>query len=315
MKAFAPVLIPTLCRYEHFKRCVESLSCCTGAQNTILYVALDYPKTDNHVKGYSMICQYLGSHSLRFKEIHIIKREENYGAARNMREARNLVFQRFDRIILTEDDNEFSPNFLEYMNVGFERYEEEEDILALCGYNYPIDMGDYPYNIYFSTVFSAWGCGLWRDREQYVLNYIVTKKYGKQILSSLANVSKLYRERPRLLLALLSMAAKDEVHGDTLREIYAILNDKKYVIPSVSKVRNWGQDGSGLHSGTDLSGRFTNQGMDNALEFVFDGLSVREKLDKKVDKELRIYNAVSLKGKLKILKDYLLYRLGVDLRL
>ena len=31
---YAPVVIPTLCRYEHFKACLESLSLCTGAENT-----------------------------------------------------------------------------------------------------------------------------------------------------------------------------------------------------------------------------------------------------------------------------------------
>ena len=40
---YAPVIIPTLSRFEHFKRCWESLENCTGADKTEVFVALDYP--------------------------------------------------------------------------------------------------------------------------------------------------------------------------------------------------------------------------------------------------------------------------------
>ena len=31
---YAPIVIPTLNRYEHFKRCLESIERCTGAEYT-----------------------------------------------------------------------------------------------------------------------------------------------------------------------------------------------------------------------------------------------------------------------------------------
>ena len=40
---YTPILIPTLNRYNHLKRCVESLAKCTHADKTDLYIALDYP--------------------------------------------------------------------------------------------------------------------------------------------------------------------------------------------------------------------------------------------------------------------------------
>ena len=52
---YAPVLIPTLCRYEHFKRCIESLSACTGAEHTDVYIGLDYPAKESHRAGYEQI--------------------------------------------------------------------------------------------------------------------------------------------------------------------------------------------------------------------------------------------------------------------
>ena len=40
---YAPVLIPTLCRADHFIRCLESLKKNTWAKYTEVYVAVDYP--------------------------------------------------------------------------------------------------------------------------------------------------------------------------------------------------------------------------------------------------------------------------------
>ncbi len=48
---YAPVLIPTLNRYEHFKRCLESLELCTGADKTDVYVGLDFPPSEKYHKG------------------------------------------------------------------------------------------------------------------------------------------------------------------------------------------------------------------------------------------------------------------------
>lgn len=42
---YAPVIIPTLNRYVHLKRCVDSLAKCTHAPDTELIIGLDYPPT------------------------------------------------------------------------------------------------------------------------------------------------------------------------------------------------------------------------------------------------------------------------------
>ena len=58
-KKYAPVYIPTLNRYEHFKRCLESLERCTDADKTDVYVGLDYPPSEKYVAGWKKIDEYL----------------------------------------------------------------------------------------------------------------------------------------------------------------------------------------------------------------------------------------------------------------
>ena len=77
---YAPVLIPTLNRYEHLRQCLESLSKCTLAEETEVYIALDYPPSDKYVEGWQKTRGYLYSiGNMNFKKIHLIERTENYG--------------------------------------------------------------------------------------------------------------------------------------------------------------------------------------------------------------------------------------------
>lgn len=43
----APVIIPTLCRYDHFKRLMESLNKCTWADKTDVILDLIIPQKKN----------------------------------------------------------------------------------------------------------------------------------------------------------------------------------------------------------------------------------------------------------------------------
>jgi len=129
---YAPVIITTLCRFEHFKRCIDSLLQCTGAEFTDVYIGVDYPSKDSHWKGYNKICEYVQDIK-GFNKLVIIKREKNCGAVGNLKALREYVEKMYDRCIFSEDDNEFAPNFLEYMNEGLIRFKDNPIVLRICG--------------------------------------------------------------------------------------------------------------------------------------------------------------------------------------
>lgn len=54
-KIYAPVIIPTLNRIEHLKRCIESLEKNTGADKTEVFVSLDFPPSDKYLQGYECV--------------------------------------------------------------------------------------------------------------------------------------------------------------------------------------------------------------------------------------------------------------------
>lgn len=242
---YAPVFIPTLCRFEHFKRCVDSLSKCSGAGNTTLIIGLDYPSKENHWEGYKKIKDYIKSITC-FKEVVVLERQENYGAIKNINESINFIYEKWDQYIFSEDDNEFSPNFLEYINKGLLLYKDDMRVLAVCGYLYPSLLGVKGDNAMWITGYSAWGVGLWKNRRNSNRFYF-TNEGIDSILSSWRNSLKLFRYAPKEVNSLITMRTRNIMYGDVVFNSICHIYDKGSIFPTKSKVRNWGDDGSGLH--------------------------------------------------------------------
>lgn len=246
---YSPILIPTLCRSEHFIRCIESLKKNSWAKYTQVYIALDYPAKDTHWKGYNKILEYLNGDFSEFAGMHILKRTHNYGAHDNVVEARNDILKKYDRFIYTDDDCEFSINFLEYMNLCLDKYENDKDVLGIAGYSYPVkwDIGEQ-YNAFKnSLIFPMWGTGFWRDKFEEMLTDLKKDYIGEYVRSNM--ISRKYMTDARYLdclcfatnyNAILNKSATDVACG-----CYIQLTKKFVITPTVSLVRNYGFDGSG----------------------------------------------------------------------
>ena len=46
---FAPIIIPTLNRCDHLKACLESLNNNHNAENTEVFVSVDYPPSEKYI--------------------------------------------------------------------------------------------------------------------------------------------------------------------------------------------------------------------------------------------------------------------------
>lgn len=254
---FAPVIIPTLNRTEHFIKCVESLSKCKYAERTELFISVDYPPDEKYVAGYNKICAYLQKGLKEFKETHIYYQEKNLGPNKNFQYLKDLVSNRFDRWIATEDDNEFSYNFLEYMNKGLMLFAEDERVLNICALQ---DRGPWDSDddtAFFQQNCPAYGLGCWREKERKT-EKILTDYLLNQIGKDPDKIKRLFKKSKIFYQQYIEgiLCGKNPIFWtdsgriclcDTVRTIYALCADKYFVAPKVSKVRNWGNDGSGVN--------------------------------------------------------------------
>lgn len=284
---YAPVIIPTLCRYKHFKECLESLSKCKWAEETEVFVGLDYPAKESHRPGYEKIKSYLKEvGDMTFKKIHVFEREVNYGGGKNSKELKKAALERFDTYIYSEDDNVFAPNFLEYMDTCLEKYKDDPNVIAICGYSYPVDwdVSEGATVLKQQINVSMWGTGLWKDKEDKWNDH-----YYKGIM--LADLPKFIKKRGYERMIDVSLIEYMEAacnvievgtnmlkcKTDIARRAFLAVYDKYAITPVVSKVRNQGFDGSGVYCqkidsalNGDTAGTYNyqKQPIDNASDFV-----------------------------------------------
>ena len=270
------IIIPTLNRYEHLKRCISSLACNPRAKEVDLILSLDYPPHHKYEEGYRKIKRDFKNVS-GFRKYVFIENENNLGPEGNEQKLKKYVFDHnYDAFIFSEDDNEFSLNYLDYMIQGLE-LTKESDVEFVSGYTH-LDMNidsNYQHNYFKSKAFSAWGYGV------LLKNHIRYDKYRdfellKHLLKDRKICRKLDKEKPGSVNSIMGMIKKREFIGDTLHSIYMILEDRYCLFPTVSKVKNYGSDGTGVHSKkvnqTQLDG-FLAQSIDQESSFCYSGNS------------------------------------------
>lgn len=250
---YAPVIIPTLNRYDHFRNCLESLEKCTGADNTEVYVGLDYPPSEKYVEGWRRINDYLLEKEKNngFKSLFVRRREHNCGvghAYSNSMLLRYEIYDKYDRYIFTEDDNVFSPCFLEFINNCFEKYKNDKQITVVCGYTHPEFCYKGKPNIQCVIDTPAYGMGCWKWYDEYI-NERTYNWFFSELKKSKRRTLSLFRRYPAVIYMSVSMIWKKFNSGDLRQSILNMINGTYAICPSVSLSRNMGADGSGLHSG------------------------------------------------------------------
>ncbi|MDD5151333.1 MAG: glycosyltransferase family A protein, partial [Flavobacterium sp.] len=146
---YAPIIIMVYDRLEHFKNLIDSLSSDPLSIYSNLYVISDAPYKIEHSSKINEVREYAKTVT-GFKNYKLIENEKNMGANASYQFILSLVFERHDKVIFFEDDNLVSPNYLRYMNDAFLKYQDNADVVFVCGYNFPISIPEqYNYDVYF----------------------------------------------------------------------------------------------------------------------------------------------------------------------
>ena len=196
---YAPVIIPTLNRFDHLKQCVESLNKCHNADKTEVYISVDFPPSEKYKEGHDQICDYLDGGGFLFKKLHVIKQTTNLGIIDNSSKTysnslflEDLIIRDYDRWIITEDDNVFSPGFLDFMNEALERFKDDDTVFSVCGYRFFYNLRFKDNNFFRqNTDFNGFGCGFWRDK--YALVKKLEVDYLRRIVYNPFKVLKYWR--------------------------------------------------------------------------------------------------------------------------
>lgn len=278
---YYPIIIPTLNRYEHLKDCVDSLARCTGAEYTPLYISLDYPPTEKYRDGYNKIKAYLPTIK-GFKTVTVFEQKENLGSEKNSSFLKSYVSQYYKAYILTEDDNIFSPNFLEYVNLGLDKFSGTPRVTSISGYNFVELYDQNGCEVFYRPVCSAWGVGRWFDKDK-ELESKMTMDFFKEVLSSWRLSWKVFITNASDLRLLMRMVQDQVVWNDVARCIINIVEDRYELAPAISMSKNMGHDGSGEHCGEASSDMYSNQVIDDRPSIVLGKINSSKTFKNRVD--------------------------------
>lgn len=164
----APIALFTFNRVFQTKRTLEALTLNSECKDSILFVFLDGPKTQNDLLAINEIKNILNSLD-NFKQVIITEQKVNLGLAKSIIQGINLVFERYDRIIVLEDDIVVSKHFLKFMNDSLSFYEFNEIVWHISAWNYPIST-DGLEDVFLTRIMNCWGWATWKKNWKYYDN-------------------------------------------------------------------------------------------------------------------------------------------------
>ncbi len=244
MKALAPIVLFVYNRLYHTKKTVESLLLNVQANDSELYIFSDGYKSSLDYEKVNEVRKFINSIS-GFKKINIIERDKNIGLANSVITGVGSVMEKYDKIIVMEDDLLSTRNFLEYMNNALEYYRESQRVFSVSGYTFPIEIPDsYKYDVYFSPRASSWGWGTWKDKwnkaEWSVPDF-------KEFIANKESVNK-FNLGGNDLSNMLTRRINGKIDSWAIHWCYTHFKQNAYCLyPIKSKIQNIGADKSGTH--------------------------------------------------------------------
>lgn len=250
---YCPVVIATLNRFEHFKRCIESLQKCENVDKTEIYISVDCPSKRIHEEGYKKILNYLMRNPLiGFKKVHIYYQKKNLGVVNNYKFLVEKLTDNFEWYIFLEDDNEFSVGFLNFINTTIEKFKNDSCFYGVCGYS---RLNNFSEQHWYKSVELTYGIA----QSVYLCKECVkeiNEIYNRTL--SIKELFKIYKG----CSSYVENYANYLIHNNsvyyapdgTIRHIdytvglWLALRGKYVIQPVIAYVRNYGCDGSGENS-------------------------------------------------------------------
>lgn len=247
MSSLSPIVLFVFARPNHTLWTLRALAENYLADQSDLIVYADAARKEEEIEQVNAVREIV-SLAKGFRSITVIEREKNYGLANNIIQGVTETCSRFGKLIVLEDDMLTSPHFLTYMNVALERYAEDDRVISIHGYTYPV--AEKLPEAFFLRGADCWGWATW-SRGWSLFNFD-----GQSLLDELTR-RKLIREFDFNGAYPYSKMLEGQIKG--VNDSWAVrwyasafLAGKLTLYPGRSLVHNIGNDSSGTHCGNSV---------------------------------------------------------------
>lgn len=247
MQKFAPIALFVYNRPEHTRRTLKFLQQNQLAAESRLFIFSDGPKNAAAEKAVAAVRELIRETEW-FKSVEIVERNENWGLARSIIAGVSQLVEEYGRVIVFEDDLITSPYTLRYFNEALDQYQDQEKVMHIGAYMYPLpfETADQLPETFFYRAASSWGWATWArawkhfnpDVNDLMKQFDAEKKHQFAIEGTM-NFWKQMKE--------LKWGRNNSWAIRWYASIF--LRGGLTLNPSHSLVNNIGHDGSGVHSG------------------------------------------------------------------
>ncbi|QRR03399.1 hypothetical protein [Dyadobacter sandarakinus] len=160
---YAPVLVFVYRRPQQTLQTLEALSRNMLASESVLYIYADGPgnvQDDAEKKGIEEVRRVIRKEKW-CAEVNIIESKTNKGLATSIIDGVTEQVGRHGKVIVLEDDLVTSRGFLRYANDALDKYQFEEKVMQISGYQFPIDDQEEGQSL-FMDLTTSWGWATWK---------------------------------------------------------------------------------------------------------------------------------------------------------
>ncbi|WP_426326580.1 sugar transferase [Pedobacter sp. R-06] len=244
MQNLAPIALFVYNRPQHTERTLQFLQQNELAAQSHLYIFSDGAKTVQDEEKVAAVRKIIKKAD-GFKSVKVIESKANAGLANSVIAGVTQLIVEYDQVIVFEDDLVTSPHTLAYFNNALNHYREEEKVMHIGAYMYPLKSDNLSQSFFYRAA-TSWGWATWgRAWKNFEPDIdVLIKQFDKKKRAAFSIDNKMNFWKQMLEFK------KGKNNSWAIRWYASIfLKGGITLNPSQSLVNNIGHDGTGVHSG------------------------------------------------------------------
>jgi len=243
----APIIVFAYNRPHYLLETLQSLKLNEEAKRSKLFIYCDGPKlncSEANLKQIELVHQ-IANREKWCGDVSVIISPVNKGLSASIIKGVTETVNAYGKVIVLEDDLSLSPYFLKYMNEALDKYESNERVASVSGYNFPIKLPQKDFKeTFFLKSASTLGWGVWK-RSWDIFNYDADFLLNEIKLKKLNNEFNFDNTYPFTRMIKNVISGKVDSWG--IRWYASVfLNNKLTLFPSHSLVNHIGNEGTNI---------------------------------------------------------------------
>jgi hypothetical protein len=261
----SPIVLFVYNRPNHTLKLLESLKKNELSNFSTLFIFCDGPKSNSTNDNLLLIKQVKEIIKTQqwCKEVIIKESNVNLGLANSVINGVGDIIKKYGKAIILEDDLILSRFFLKYMNDSLIKYERNENIKQISGFQFPLNIKQNMSSS-FMPIVTSWGWAtwerVWENINFYPNDYITFLKNKKEIFKFDLNGTYPYSK-------MLFNQMNNKNYGSWgIRFYYSVFKSNGLVVfPDYSLVQHTDFDLSGTHKSDYINLNTKNWDMDYSI--------------------------------------------------